>query len=164
MLQLSNLKSHVRAKHPDIKHLVCFDCRPEFQRFHDIAALADHPRCKVVKLSQDIVSPLPPTPSNKALADHIRVEPPPTQKQIHQMKRHRKISKHPLSPPPPPIVSPSDDDSDVFPQPPTGRFPLLPSAPPPVELPDFITIPPSAFPKDEPEPPPSPSHCHPQWY
>ncbi|PBK67991.1 hypothetical protein ARMSODRAFT_1044118 [Armillaria solidipes] len=176
MLQLSNLKSHVRAKHPDVKHLVCFDCRPEFRRFYDIAALADHvqlehppirkrtihsppkPRCKVVKSSQDIVSPLPPTPSNKALADHVQVEPPSTQKQIHQTKRHRKISKRPLSPPSPPIVSPSDDDSDVFPQPPTGRFPLPPSAPPPVELPDFITIPPSAFPKDEPEPP------RPQWY
>ncbi|KAK0431584.1 hypothetical protein EV421DRAFT_1743024 [Armillaria borealis] len=70
--RLSNLKSHMKAKHPDIKHL----------------------------------------------------------KQTRQTKRCRKISKHPLSPPPPPIVSPSDDNSDVLPQPPTGRFPLPPSAPP----------------------------------
>ncbi|SJL16480.1 uncharacterized protein ARMOST_20006 [Armillaria ostoyae] len=186
MLQLSNLKSHVRAKHPDIKYLVCFDCRPEFRLFYDTAALADHvqlehppiqkqtihgppkPCHKVIKRSQDIVSPLPPTPSNKALADHIQVEHLPTQKQTHQMKQRHKISKRPLSPLPPPIVSPSDDNSDVFPQPPTGRFPLLPSAPPPqklpVELPEFITIPPSPFPKDEPEPPRSPSHCCLQWY
>ncbi|PBK67969.1 hypothetical protein ARMSODRAFT_976258 [Armillaria solidipes] len=78
---------------------------------------------KVVKQPQDIVSPLPPTPSN---------------------------------------------NSDIFPPPPTGRFPLPPSVPPPqksrVELPDFIMIPPSAFPKDEPEPPRSSSHHRTEWY
>ncbi len=119
---------------------MCFDCRPEFQRFHDTAALADH----------------------------IQAEHSPTRKQTHQKKRRRKISKRPLSPTLPPIVSLSDDDSDVFPPPPTGRFPLPPSASPPrklrVKLPDCISIPPSAFPKDDPEPPHSPSHRHTQWY
>ncbi|PBK94372.1 hypothetical protein ARMGADRAFT_1099089 [Armillaria gallica] len=140
MLQLSNLKSHIKAKHPDVLHLVCFDCRPEFQRFHDTAALADH----------------------------IQVEHPPNLKQTRQTKRRRKMSKRSLSPTLPPIVSLSDDNSDVFPPPPAGRFPLPPLDPPPrkprVKLPDCISIPPSAFPKDEPEPPCSPSHRRTQWY
>ncbi|KAK0431580.1 hypothetical protein EV421DRAFT_165328 [Armillaria borealis] len=141
MLQLSNVKAHIKAKHTDVVHLMCFHCRPTFRRFHDAAALTDHvqlehppiqkrtirglpkPRRKVVKQPQDIVSPLPPTPPN---------------------------------------------NSDIFPPPPTGRFPLPPSTPPPqksrVELPDFITIPPPAFPKDEPEPPRSPSHRRTEWY
>ncbi|KAK0501972.1 hypothetical protein EDD18DRAFT_1346532 [Armillaria luteobubalina] len=70
MLQFGNLKKHVMSKHRDVAHLVCFDCRPEFQRFHDIVALYDHvqlehafkPRRKVVKQPQDTTSLLPPTP------------------------------------------------------------------------------------------------------
>ncbi|PBK67977.1 hypothetical protein ARMSODRAFT_1020022 [Armillaria solidipes] len=125
MFQLSNLKSHMKAKLPNVT-------------------------------------------TSTTLCASTAVEHPPTQKQTLQTKRRRKISKRPLSPPLPPIVSPSDDDSDVFPPPPTGRFPVSPLAPPLrkplVELLDFITIPLSAFPKDEPEPPRSPSHCRPQWY
>ncbi|KAK0215219.1 hypothetical protein EDD85DRAFT_871711 [Armillaria nabsnona] len=141
MLQLSNVKAHIKARHTDVLHLMCFDCRPAFRRFHDTVALADHvqlehplmqkrtsrgppqPSRKVVKQSQDIVSPLPCTPS---------------------------------------------DNSDISPLPPIGRFPLPPSAPPPqksrVELPDCITIPPSAFLKDEPGSPCSPSHPRTEWY
>ncbi|PBK94491.1 hypothetical protein ARMGADRAFT_1062608 [Armillaria gallica] len=141
MLQLSNVKAHIKARHIDVLHLMCFDCRPAFRRFHDTVALADHvqlehpliqkrtsrgppkPCRKVVKQPQDTVSPLPHTPS---------------------------------------------DNSDIFPLPPTGRFPLPPSAPPlqksTVELPDFITISPSAFLKDDPESPRSPSHPRTVWY
>ncbi|KAK0184327.1 hypothetical protein F5146DRAFT_1145490 [Armillaria mellea] len=51
-LQRSNLKGHIRAKQ-DIFHLMCFDCRPAYQRL----------------------------PDSIALANHIQVEHPPTQKQ-----------------------------------------------------------------------------------
>ncbi|KAK0214411.1 hypothetical protein IW262DRAFT_1466147 [Armillaria fumosa] len=73
-LQLSNVKAHIKTKHIDIFHLMCFDCRPAFQRFHDTVALADHvelehpfkPRRKVVKHPQEIIGPLPPTPSENS--------------------------------------------------------------------------------------------------
>ncbi|KAK0215215.1 hypothetical protein EDD85DRAFT_497149 [Armillaria nabsnona] len=98
MLQLSNVKAHIKAKRPNVERLDCFDCRPEFQRFH----------------------------VTEALADHIQAEHLPALKQTRQTKQRRKFSKRPLSPTQPPFVSLSDDDSDVFPLPPTGRFPIPP--------------------------------------
>ncbi|KAK0214403.1 hypothetical protein IW262DRAFT_270705 [Armillaria fumosa] len=140
MLQLTNLRKHVQSIHRDVEHLVCFDCRPDFQQFPDSAALDNH----------------------------IRVEHPPKQTQTCQIKRRRKTTKRPPHPPPSPIDNPYDSASDISPQPPTGTLPPMPLAPPPrksrVELPDSVTIPMSAFPTDDPEPPRSTSHRRPEWY
>ncbi|KAK0443673.1 uncharacterized protein EV420DRAFT_1022457 [Desarmillaria tabescens] len=134
-LQLGNVKIHIREKHSDVKHLVCFDCRPSFRLFDNTTTLAKHaqaqhlptsrrqmnppkPRRKVTKRLWDIVSPLPPS-------NTFTVPPPPT---------------------------------DRFPLPPTA--PRRRKSP----LPDVIIIAPLAFPKDDPEPPRDPSRPRPQWY
>ncbi|KAK0476365.1 hypothetical protein IW261DRAFT_1642098 [Armillaria novae-zelandiae] len=91
-LQPSNVKAHIKAKHIHVYHLMCFDCRPTFQRFPDTVALSEHiklehsskPRRKVVKQRQDIIGPLPPTPCKNS--DNF---PPPAGRFLH-----------PLSPPP----------------------------------------------------------------
>lgn len=121
---------------------MCFDCRPAFRRFHDTVALADH----------------------------VQLEHPPIEKRTNlaPLKPRRKVVKQPQNIVTPLPHTPSHFNSEIFPLPPTGKFPLPPSAPPPqnsrVELPDVITIPPSTFPKDEPESPRSPSHRRTEWY
>ncbi|KAK0200187.1 hypothetical protein DFS33DRAFT_1277671 [Desarmillaria ectypa] len=136
-LQLSNLKAHIGAMHPDVKHLICFDCRPTYRRFEDTAALTDHVQ-----------------------AGHLLTQKLSRRRTIPPSKPYRKITKHPQN-----IVSPLPP-SPVCPPLPTDRFPLPPTAPPPQKatLPLFITIPASAFPKEEPERPRDPSRPQPQWY
>ncbi|KAK0476359.1 hypothetical protein IW261DRAFT_1567041 [Armillaria novae-zelandiae] len=140
MLQFGNLKTHVQSRHPNVKHLVCFKCRPEFQLF----------------------------PDSVALASHIRAEHRPSQTRTRQKRQHRKATKRRAHPPPSPIPNPSNGALDISPQPHTRIFSLLPSIPPPrksrVERPSFISIPMSALPKDDPAPPRSPSHRRPEWY
>ncbi|KAK0476357.1 hypothetical protein IW261DRAFT_1594999 [Armillaria novae-zelandiae] len=139
MLQLTNLRKHVQSQHPDVKHLVCFKCRPDFQLF----------------------------PDSVALATHIQVGHRPSQTRTRERQPRRKTTKPLLQPPKTPIINPSHDASDISLQLPTGRFSLIPSPPPRksrVKLPSFISIPMSALPNDESEPPRSPSHRRPEWY
>ncbi|KAG7443462.1 uncharacterized protein BT62DRAFT_921947 [Guyanagaster necrorhizus] len=139
-LQLSNLKAHIHAKHAEVEHLMCFDCRPTYRRFVDAAELAEH---------RQVEHPLTKIRSHR--------------RQYKPSKPRRKVTKDIVSPPLVPL-SPPDD---VPPRsPPTDRFLLPPTAPPPrtSTLPISITIPPSAFHEDESQPPCDPSPPLPQWY
>ncbi|KAG7441667.1 uncharacterized protein BT62DRAFT_469141 [Guyanagaster necrorhizus] len=136
-LQLSNLKAHIRAKHPEVEHLMCFDCRPMYRRFSAAAKLAEHRRVehRLTKTQNRYPQTDPHKPCHQVVkGPEGIVGPPPV----------------PLSLPPPPF----------------DRFPLPPTAPPPrtSTLPTFITTPASAFPSHEPEPRRDPSRPRPQWY
>ncbi|KAG7439321.1 uncharacterized protein BT62DRAFT_740607 [Guyanagaster necrorhizus] len=136
-LQLSNLKAHIRAKHSEVEHLMCFDCRPTYRRFSDAAKLAEHRR--VEHRPTETWNLRPGTDPHKPCHEVVKgpegiVGPPPVL----------------LSPPPPPV--------DKFLLPPTA--PLSRTS----TLPMFITTPTSALPSHEPEPHRDSSRPRRQWY
>ncbi|KAG7439318.1 uncharacterized protein BT62DRAFT_1014106 [Guyanagaster necrorhizus] len=136
-LQLSNLKAHIRAKHSEVEHLMCFDCRPTYRRFSDAAKFAEHRR--VEHRPTETWNLRPGTDPHKPCHEVVKgpegiVGRPPVL----------------LSPPPPPV--------DKFPLPPTA--PLSRTS----TLPMFITTPTSALPSHEPEPHRDPSRPRRQWY
>ncbi|KAK0443685.1 uncharacterized protein EV420DRAFT_1022711 [Desarmillaria tabescens] len=132
-LQLGNVRVHIREKHPDVKDLVCFDCRPTFRLFRNATALAEHTQAK--------------HPSTKILSH--QPESRPSKPRRNGPKRPRDIA----NPPPP-----STDSDSILPPPPTT--PRRQKSP----LSDLIIIPPSTFPKDDPEQPRDPDRPFPKWY